>query len=92
MLFDRTGVPAVIDLVPCWRPKEWAAAVIVVDALAWGDADPALIQHWDRLSEWPQMLLRAVLHRLALHAQHPDGSAESLAGLERAAGLVSTLL
>ena len=52
----------------------------------------ALIQHWDRLSEWPQMLLRAVLHRLALHAQHPDGSAESLAGLERAAGLVSTLL
>jgi uncharacterized protein (TIGR02569 family) len=92
VLFDRTGIPAVIDLVPCWRPKEWAAAVIVVDALAWGDADPALIQHWDRLSEWPQMLLRAVLHRLALHAQHPDGSAESLAGLERAAGLVSTLL
>ena len=87
-----TGSPAVIDLVPCWRPKEWAAAVVVVDALAWGDADPALIQHWDRLSEWPQMLLRAVLHRLALHAQHPDGSAQTLAGLERAAGLVSTLL
>ena len=36
VLFDRTGVLAVIDLVPCWRPKEWAAAVIVVDALAWG--------------------------------------------------------
>lgn len=92
VLFDHTGVPAVVDLVPCWRPKEWAAAVVVVDALAWGDADPALIQHWDRLDEWPQMLLRAVLHRLALHAQHPDGSVQTLAGLERAAGLVSTLL
>lgn len=92
VLFDQAGSPALVDLVPCWRPKEWAAAVVVVDALAWGDADPALIQHWDRLSEWPQMLLRAVLHRLALHAQHPEGSAQTFAGLERAAGLVSTLL
>ncbi len=92
VLFDRAGAPGLIDLVPCWRPKEWAAAVVVVDALAWGEADPSLIQHWDRMAEWSQMLLRAVLHRLALHAQHPDGSAQSLTGLERAAGLVSTLL
>jgi uncharacterized protein (TIGR02569 family) len=92
VLFDEAGSPGLVELVPCWRPKEWAAAVVVVDALAWGDADPALIQHWDRLDEWPQMLLRAVLHRLALHAQHPDASPRTLAGLERAAGLVSTLL
>jgi uncharacterized protein (TIGR02569 family) len=92
VLFDQAGTPGVVDLVPCWRPKEWAAAVVVVDALAWGDADPALIQHWDRLDEWPQMMLRAVLHRLALHAQHPEASPRTLAGLERAAGLVSTLL
>jgi len=92
VLFDQSGSPGVIDLVPCWRPKEWAAAVVVVDALAWGSADPALIQHWDRIDEWPQMLLRAVLHRLALHAMHPDGSPRTLAGLERAAGLVSNLL
>ena len=38
------------------------------------------------------MLLRAVLHRLALHAQHPDASARTLTGLERAAGVVSALL
>jgi uncharacterized protein (TIGR02569 family) len=92
VLFDQAGTPGLVDLVPCWRPKEWAAAVLVVDALAWGDADPALIQHWDRLDEWPQMMLRAVLHRLALHAQHPEASPRALAGLERAAGLVSTLL
>jgi uncharacterized protein (TIGR02569 family) len=92
VLFDEAGAPALVDLLPCWRPRVWAAAVVVVDALAWGEADPALIQHWDRLEEWPQMLLRAVLHRLALHAQHPEGSAQTLAGLERAAGLVSTLL
>jgi uncharacterized protein (TIGR02569 family) len=89
VLFDDEGVPALVDLVPCWRPKEWAAAVVVVDALAWGGADEGLIQRWSHLDEWPQMLLRAVLHRLALHAQHPEGSALTLAGLERAAGLVS---
>lgn len=92
VLFDEDGVPGLIELVPCWRPKEWAAAVVVVDALAWGGADDALPQRWTHLDEWPQMLLRAVLHRLALHAQHPDASARTLAGLERAAGVVSALL
>jgi uncharacterized protein (TIGR02569 family) len=92
VLFDDDDTPALIELVPCWRPKEWAAAVVVVDALAWGGADETLLQGWSHLDEWPQMLLRAVLHRLALHAQHPEGSPRTLAGLERAAGLVSTLL
>ncbi len=92
VVFDADGIPAIVDLVPCWRPKEWAAAVVVVDALAWGGADVGLLQRWAHLDEWPQMMLRAVLHRLALHAQHPDASARTFAGLERAAGLVSTLL
>lgn len=92
VLFDADGVPVIVDLVPCWRPKEWAAAVVVVDALAWGGADPVLLHHCAHLEEWPQMALRAVLHRLALHAQHPDASAQTFAGLEYAAGLVSALL
>ena len=92
VLFDDDGVPALIDLVPAWRPKEWSAAVIVVDAVAWGGADEALIDRWRHLDEWPQMLLRAVLHRLALHAQHPDATLRTLAGLERAADLVGARL
>lgn len=89
MLFDRSGVPAVLDLVPFWRPAEWAAAVVVVDAIAWGGAEESLIERWSELTEWPQVLLRALLHRLALHAQHPDATPSSLAGLERVAGMVS---
>jgi hypothetical protein len=38
------------------------------------------------------MLLRAVLHRLALHAQHPDATLRTLAGLERAADLIGARL
>ena len=92
VLFDDADVPALIDLVPAWRPKEWSAAVIVVDAVAWGGADEALIDRWSHLEDWSQMLLRAVLHRLALHAQHPDASTRTLAGLERAADLVGARL
>lgn len=92
VLFDDAGVPAIMDLVPCWRPRPWAAAVVVVDALAWGGADEGLLKRWSHLPEWPQMALRAVLYRLALHAQHPEASARTFAGLERAAGLVSALV
>ncbi|MDT7648275.1 MAG: hypothetical protein QOC75_5275, partial [Pseudonocardiales bacterium] len=76
------------DLVPFWRPVEWAAAVIVVDALAWGGGDPALLGAWAHLDGWPQALLRALLFRVALHAQHPASSADSLRGLDRAADLI----
>lgn len=92
VLFDGDAAPAIVDLVPSWRPAAWAAAVVVVDSLAWGGADDALVQRWSHLPEWPQMLVRAVLHRIVLHAQHPEGGPRTLAGLERAAGLVSGLL
>ncbi|WP_246107110.1 TIGR02569 family protein [Pseudonocardia kunmingensis] len=92
VLFDEHGVPALIDLVPCWRPAQWAAAVVVVDAVAWGGADEALPHRWTHLEEWPQVLLRALLHRVALHAQHPQASPQTLAGLQRAAGAIGPLL
>lgn len=88
VLFDGDAPPAILDLVPFWRPVEWAAAVIVVDALAWGGGDPALLATWAHLDGWPQALLRALLFRVALHAQHPASTAESLRGLDYAADLI----
>lgn len=92
VLFDGDKAPALVDLVPAWRPAEWAAAIVAVDAVAWGGADDELLGRWSHLAEWPQMLLRAVLHRLALHAQHADASQPSLRGLERVATVVRGLL
>jgi uncharacterized protein (TIGR02569 family) len=92
VLFDGHAAPGIIDFTAFHRPPEWAAAVVVVDALAWGGADDELMKRWARLSEWPQMLLRALLYRLALHAQHPEASARTLAGLDRVARLVAPLL
>ena len=92
VLFGPDDVPVVVDLAPCWRPKEWAAAVVVVDALAWGGADVGLLHRWSHLDEWPQMVLRAVLHRLAFTPSTPTPRRAPCAGLERAAGLASGLL
>ncbi|HTK64959.1 MAG TPA: TIGR02569 family protein [Pseudonocardia sp.] len=91
VLFDRSdprNAPAIVDLVPFWRPVEWAAAVIVVDALAWGGADASLLRTWSHLDGWPQAMLRALMFRVALHAQHPGATAVTLRGLEHAAELI----
>lgn len=92
VLFDGDTPPGVVDFVPYFRPAEWAAAIAAVDALAWGDADPELLRRWEHLPEWRQLLLRAVLFRLAYHALHPRSTAAALDGLRTAASEVSELL
>jgi uncharacterized protein (TIGR02569 family) len=92
VLFDGAEPPAINDFVPYWRPAEWAAAVVVVDALAWGGADDGILRRWIHLPEWPQALLRALLFRLAVHALHPHSTSRSLRGLEHAAHQITALL
>jgi uncharacterized protein (TIGR02569 family) len=92
VLFAGSAPPAIIDFTAYWRPAEWAAAVVVVDALAWGGADEGLIERWAHLPEWPQLLLRAVLFRLAVHALHPKSGPASMVGLERTARRITRLL
>jgi uncharacterized protein (TIGR02569 family) len=92
VLFADGQPPAVLDLVPFWRPVEYAAAVIVVDALAWGGGEGELVSDWSHLDGWPQVLLRALLFRIALHAQHPASSPESLHGLRRSAQVIADRL
>lgn len=92
VLFAGAAAPGVTDLTPYWRPAAWAAGVVVVDALSWGDADDGLIERWDGLPEWPQMLLRALMFRLAVHALHPRSTAEAFPGLARTAALVRLAL
>lgn len=92
VLFDGDAPPGLLELMPFWRPVEWAAAVLVVDAVAWGGASRELAGEWSHLDGWPQALLRALLFRVALHAQHPAATETSLCGLERAAEIVTARL
>jgi hypothetical protein len=59
--FDRA---AVIDW-PYWRPPGWALAVAASDAICWDGADPSLLARWSDEPAWRQLLLRAVIYRLA---------------------------
>ncbi|PPI92973.1 TIGR02569 family protein [Nocardia nova] len=92
VLFANGQAPGLTDITPYWRPASWAAGVIVVDALSWGGADPGLLERWSDLPEWPQMLLRAVMFRLAVHALHPRSTAEAFPGLAHTADMIRLLL
>lgn len=88
VLFAGSAAPGVTELTPYWRPAAWASAVVVVDAVAWGGADDGLLTRWAQLPEWPQMLLRALLFRLAVHALHPRSTAAAFTGLAYTADLI----
>lgn len=92
VLFAGTAAPGITDITPYWRPASWAAGVVVVDALSWGEADDGLIDRWSPLPEWPQMLLRALIFRLAVHALHPRSTSAAFPGLARTAALVRLVL
>lgn len=92
VLFSGALAPGITDITPYWRPPAWAAAVAVVDAISWGGADEALIGRWEDLPEWPQMLLRAVLFRLAVHVLHPRSTADAFPGLARTSDVVRLML
>ena len=92
VLFAGSAPPAVIDLTPYWRPASWAAAVIAVDALSWGGAGTDLVETWDSLPQWRQMLRRALLFRLAVSLLHPRTTPSSLVEILSAAVVLRPFL
>jgi uncharacterized protein (TIGR02569 family) len=65
VLFADGLTPAIIDWPAYWRPPAWAAAVAVVDALCWHGAGPDVVARWAHLPSWDQMLVRALIYRIA---------------------------
>ncbi|MFJ4410530.1 TIGR02569 family protein [Streptomyces sp. NPDC088910] len=75
VLFADGLPPAVIDWPPYWYPVDWAAAVVVVDALLWYGAGPAVLALGPAgdgcvpdPDAWAQLLVRALLFRLVTGA------------------------
>lgn len=65
VLFAPGRPPAIIDWSPYWRPPAWAYAVAVIDAQCWHGGPPELLQRYADQPEWDQMLLRALIFRIA---------------------------
>ena len=84
---ERAGV---IDWPPYWRPVGFALAVVAMDAVCWEGADLSLLDEWADVPCWDQLLLRAVIYRMATRGHNEthgvvppgsDGYAEDRRGL-----------
>ncbi|MGH3167073.1 MAG: TIGR02569 family protein [Trebonia sp.] len=83
VLFADGLPPAVIDWPVYWRPPAWAYAVAVADALCWYGASPGLARRWEHLPCWGQMLVRALIYRIATdEAAHPATAGDGGRGPE----------
>ncbi|MBM9465784.1 TIGR02569 family protein [Nakamurella leprariae] len=94
VLFAGAAPPAVVGLTPLWRPAPWASALVVVDGIAHGGAGLELAERWSgRFPDWPELLRRAMLFRLAQTLLEPpaDGPAR-LVELLAAAELLDPVL
>lgn len=92
VLFAGTAAPAIIDVTPFWRPAGWALGVLAVDALARGGAPIDLIDEWSEGSDWPQLVRRATLFRLAVSLAHPRTSPNELVAMLSTAERVGRFL
>lgn len=78
VLFAGDADPAVVDVTPFWRPTGWAVAVLAVDAVARGGAPIEVVGEWADGPDWPQLVRRAALFRLAASLAHPRTPADDL--------------
>jgi uncharacterized protein (TIGR02569 family) len=65
VLFAAGMPPAVIDWPVYFRPASWATAIAAVDLITWAAAPAALLDRWTHLRAWNQMLVRALMYRIA---------------------------
>jgi uncharacterized protein (TIGR02569 family) len=73
VLFATGRAPLIIDLSPYWRPPQFAAAVVVADALVFEGAGPDLVDVLGDDRDAVQYLLRALIYRMVTdHLARPE--------------------
>lgn len=65
VLFAEGRPPAIIDWAPYWRPSGLGAAIAVADAACWHAYPLSALAEDHGVSQWRQLLLRALVFRIA---------------------------
>jgi uncharacterized protein (TIGR02569 family) len=65
VVFQDGVLPAIIDFTPYWRPAAYSNAIVAADGLLHFNANVGLITTAKVGEEFPQLLLRAMIFRLA---------------------------
>ena len=92
VLFAGDADPAVVEVAPFWRPAGWAVAVLAIDAVARGGAPIEVVGEWADGPDWPQLVRRAALFRLAASLAHPRTPADGLVAMLSTAEQVDRFL
>jgi uncharacterized protein (TIGR02569 family) len=97
VLFADGLPPAIIDFSPYWRPRPFASAVVIADALVWEEADSTVLSAVAHIDHFAQYLLRALIYRAVtdrLFREHEplrsDDADPYLAAVELACRLAET--
>ncbi len=70
IIFNEKEFPGVIDLTLYWRPKDYAKALLIVDAITWEDTNLDVYNLVVDVPEINQLLLRAGLRRIIEQPEH----------------------
>lgn len=84
LLFFQDLDPGLADFTFYFRPKQWAAALIAIDALTWGGENEELLGRWAKITEWENMLCYALIFRLLVFLFHPYAVEVGFYALRRA--------
>jgi hypothetical protein len=64
VFLDPVDAPVILDVSPYLRPRRWAAAIVVADAVLWNGADVVLARSFASETDGLDLLGRALIFRL----------------------------
>jgi uncharacterized protein (TIGR02569 family) len=73
VFLDGSGMPVILDVSPYLRPREWAAAIVVADAVLWNNAPITVARNFIANRGECDLFARALIFRLVAEqlADHP---------------------
>ena len=64
VFLDQTDTPVILDVSPYLRPRQWATAIVVADAVLWNGADLGLARTFATNAADRDLFARALIFRL----------------------------
>lgn len=84
-IFADGHAPTVTDIVPVAHPRGYTAALAIVDSLIAGATTARVVNRFSHVENLQQLVYRALLYRLYIHALHPQSRSNSRSSIVRVA-------
>lgn len=81
-IYAGNQAPTVTDFVGVARPYGYSAALAIVDALIAEATELSIVQRYDHIPEFSQLIVRALAYRILVHGLHPESRSNIGSNLE----------